>query len=126
MKAKDYYFLALLFGTIIPLAEFLPWYLDNGPDLARFSQELEATAVTRFFKWDVILSYMALVVFVVAESRRHSLRYAWVSLVFGAVVGVSCGLPLFLYLRELALEQGITRPARRFAWPRARRRLRVG
>jgi hypothetical protein len=54
---------------------------------------------------DVIVSAMALLAFTRIESARLGIRRRWLVVVAVLTVGVSLGLPLFLYLRELALEQ---------------------
>jgi hypothetical protein len=48
----------------------------------------------------VIVSSAVLWVFVLTEGRRTGTRHLWAPLLGNLVVGVSLGLPLFLYLRE--------------------------
>jgi hypothetical protein len=43
-------------------------------------------------------------VFVLSEGRRLGIRRLWAPLAASLVVGVSLGLPLFLYLRARQLE----------------------
>jgi hypothetical protein len=47
---------------------------------------------------------VALLVFTRIESKRLGIRRRWLVVVAVLTVGVSLGLPLFLYLRELELE----------------------
>jgi hypothetical protein len=53
---------------------------------------------------DVIVSAVALMVFVRGESQKPRIPGGWLPLAAVLMVGVSLGLPLFLYLRERALE----------------------
>lgn len=99
------YLLAFGAGTLLPLLQFGLWLLHQGPDVALFFGELDATAISRFFKWDALMGMAALLVLVVVETRRLQVRHAWLAVVAGCVVGVSSGLPLFLYLRELRLRE---------------------
>jgi len=46
-----------------------------------------------------------LIVFMRIESARLNIRRRWLPVLAVLTVGVSLGLPLFLYLRELTLEQ---------------------
>ena len=54
---------------------------------------------------DVVVSAFALAVLVRVESRRLHMRRRWLPIAAVLLVGVSLGLPLFLYMRESALEQ---------------------
>jgi hypothetical protein len=54
---------------------------------------------------DVFVSAAALLVFSFAEGSRLGVRGRWLPAVAALAVGVSLGLPLFLYMRERRLEQ---------------------
>jgi hypothetical protein len=54
---------------------------------------------------DVFVSAITLLLFVRIENSRLSVRGRWLPLLAVLTVGVSLGLPLFLYLREAKLEQ---------------------
>ena len=54
---------------------------------------------------DVIVSSVVLWVLVAVEGRRAGVRHLWAPIVANFAVGVSLGLPLFLYLREARMEQ---------------------
>ena len=76
-----------------------------------FISELFSTRIGAFFGLDVVVSALVLFVFVVAEGRRLGMRILWLPVATTLVVGVSLGLPLFLYLRQLKLEASdSTRP----------------
>ena len=53
---------------------------------------------------DVLISSVVLVGFIRTEGRRLEVRRLWLPILGLLTVGVSCALPLFLYLRENALE----------------------
>jgi hypothetical protein len=55
---------------------------------------------------DVLVSAVALLVFSRREASRLGMRGRWLPLIAVLTVGVSLGLPLFLYLRERTLELG--------------------
>jgi len=54
---------------------------------------------------DVLASAVVLLVFARHESSRLGTRGRWLPLIAVLTVGVSLGLPLFLYMRERKLEQ---------------------
>jgi hypothetical protein len=50
----------------------------------------------------VIITSVVLWVFVFVEGRQSGIKHLWVPVAANLAVGVSLGLPLFLYLRETA------------------------
>jgi hypothetical protein len=56
--------------------------------------------VTSGAAWDLIISSVALWVFVLTEGRRLGVRLLWLPLVANLAVGLSLALPLFLYMRH--------------------------
>jgi hypothetical protein len=91
-------------GTVVPFAAFLPFLRDHGLDVGAFIDQLFGTAVSSFFGWDVIVSSLVLWTFVHFEGRRLKMSWLWAPIAANLVIGVSLGLPLFLYLRELRRE----------------------
>jgi hypothetical protein len=77
-------------------------------DLSLFVTELFSTRIGAFFGLDVIVSALVLFVFVATEGRRLAIRASWIPVLATLAVGVSLGLPLFLYLRQLHLEAQAT------------------
>ena len=103
MRVKQLYLALCVAGTVLPCWQFLPFLRDHGLDLPLFFQQLFATPVSGFFGMDVIVSSVVLWVFVLREGRRAGVRHLWAPIAANLVVGVSLGLPLFLYLREQRL-----------------------
>jgi hypothetical protein len=98
-------YLALaLIGAALPLSAFLPWFADNGLDIPLFIAELFSTRIGAFFGWDVIVSALVLFAFIAVESRRLGIQHWWLPVIATLSIGVSCGLPLFLALRERAVQ----------------------
>src|SRR5215831_15367522 len=94
-------YLALaLAGLILPYSQFLPWLAAHGLDLPLLVHELFATRISAFFALDVLVAALALLVFIAHEGPRRGMRALWLPAAATCLVGVSCGLPLFLYLRE--------------------------
>lgn len=69
-------------------------------NLYLFFEQLSSTRIGAFFGWDVVVSSVALWVFVLVEGRREGVQSLWVPVAANLAVGVSLGLPLFLYMRE--------------------------
>jgi len=105
MKPKTLYLLFCIVGLAAPYAEFLPWLSEHGFDARLFVQHLFANRISAFFGLDVIVSALVLLRFAAVESARIRLRNRWLVVLATLLVGVSLGLPLFLYLRERRLEE---------------------
>jgi len=101
MKPKTFYLFLCILGVLLPYAEFVPWVFQHGLNLPLFVRELLSTRIGAFFGMDVIVSAVALIVFTRIEGNRLGMRNRWLVLLAVLTVGVSLGLPLFLYLREL-------------------------
>lgn len=107
MRPKHAYFGLCVVGTILPLVAFLPFLRRHGMDVGEFLSQLFATPVSGFFGWDVIVSSLVLWVFVFLEGRRLAMDRLWAPIAANLLVGVSLGLPLFLYMRERRHEAAI-------------------
>ena len=111
MKLRHFYLGLCILGMVLPYWQFAPWLAANGLNLPLFISELFSTRIGAFFGLDVVVSALVLFVFVVAEGRRLGMRILWLPVATTLVAGVSLGLPLFLYLRQLKLEASdSTRP----------------
>jgi Terpene cyclase DEP1 len=62
-----------------------------------------STRAGAFFGLDVLVSAVVLITFIRREDRRRKMPLAWLPIAATCLIGVSCGLPLFLYLRERQL-----------------------
>ena len=105
MKPRHFYLILCLVGLFVPNSLFFPWLLEHGLDPMRFVQDMFANGVSAFFGMDVVLSAIALGAFVIVESSRIRLNRSWLPIVATFLVGVSLGLPLFLYRRQLHLDR---------------------
>jgi hypothetical protein len=105
MKPKHLFLALAIAGTVLPLSQFLPFLRDHGLNPTVFIEQLFATRIGAFFGLDVLVSALVLWAFVYFEGRRVSVRYRWTPVLGSVLVGVSLGLPLFLYLREQQLER---------------------
>jgi len=109
MKPKSIYLALCIVGAIVPYAVFLPWVGAHGLDMGLIVRELFSNRVSASFAADVILSSVAFWTLVAIEGRRAAVRRLWIPVAANVVVGLSLGLPLFLYMRERRLESAATR-----------------
>ena len=107
MKPRHVFAVLAVLGAALPLWQFAPFLRDHGLDFPLLVQQLFSTPVSGFFGMDVIVSAVVLFVLVFVEGRRLGMRHLWVPVIATLLVGVSLGLPLFLYLRERKLDKGV-------------------
>lgn len=105
MNSKTRYLVLCIVGVALPYWQFVPWVAEHGLNLQLFVQQLFANRIGGFFGMDVLVSAFALMAFVGKESARLKIPRPWLPMIAVLTVGVSLALPLFLYMRERALEQ---------------------
>ncbi len=94
-------YLALCFvGALLPYSQFVPWVVQHGLNLPLFVRDLFVNRISAFFGMDVLVSAVVLIVFMPVDSARLSIRQRWLPVLAVLLVGVSLGLPMFLYMRE--------------------------
>lgn len=93
-----YIFLCIA-GAVLPLSQFVPWLSAHGLDVPLLLLQATSSHISAFAWADVLISGIAVAVFIFAEGRRLAMRHWWLPLCCLAV-GPSLALPLFLLLRE--------------------------
>jgi hypothetical protein len=109
MRVRNVYLILCVIGAILPYWKLVPWIIEHGLSLSLLFAELFSTRIGAFFGLDVIVSALALFVFIVVEGRRAEVPHRWLPIIATLLVGVSLGLPLFLYLRQRELDAAWSR-----------------
>src|SRR6476661_9115712 len=105
MQPRHFYLICCLLGLVLPYAQFVPWLLEHGLNVALLVRELFGNRISAFFAMDVIVSAIVLIWFIQSEGKRLQVRLLWLPTVGSLVVGVSLGFPLFLFQRQLTLDR---------------------
>ena len=100
MKIRHIYLGLCGLGIALPYSQFLPWLMTHRLDLLLMFHELFSTRIGGFFGLDVIVSAIVLLIFILSEGYRFGPSAVWLPIAATFLVGVSLGLPLFLYLRQ--------------------------
>jgi hypothetical protein len=95
-----FYLLFAVIGLAVPYSQFIPWLFEHGLNLRLLLTELFSTRMGAFFGLDVLISAVVLIGFIRREGAARKMQFLWLPIVATCLVGVSCGLPLFLFLRE--------------------------
>ena len=94
-------YLALaIWGSIHPMYYFVTWFNENTWDIMAMVDAWHVNAATSGLVWDLTIAAVALTVFIIAEV---AVRRNWIALIAIPAtfcIGVSCGLPLYLFLRS--------------------------
>lgn len=103
---KLLYLLATILGAALPVSQLIPFLNEHGLDLKLLFILLFSNHVSAFFGLDVVVSSFVVWIFVFSEGRRLGMKHLWLYVVGNVLVGVSLALPLFLLVREYALDSG--------------------
>lgn len=98
--ARLVYLVLTVIGATLPMYYFVTWLAANGWSLGAMVAAWSVNDATTGLVWDLTVAAVALTVFVIAEAwvRRDPLSLIAIPATF--LVGVSCGLPLYLFLRS--------------------------
>lgn len=105
MKLRQFYLLMAFIGVMIPLNSLWSFLASYGANPIAFADQMFASPVAAFFSWDVLLSSVVLIVFIVVEGRRRRMQYLWMYILFDLLMGISLALPAFLYGRQLKMDR---------------------
>ncbi|MGX0876938.1 hypothetical protein ACSSV4_001622 [Roseovarius sp. MBR-154] len=88
-----------VWGAVHPMYYFLAWFGENGFDLGGMVEAWHANAASSGLVWDLTIAAVALTVWVLVEAVRHRHWAGLIAIPATFCIGVSCGLPLYLFLR---------------------------
>lgn len=95
-------YLALaIVGAIVPMYYFITWFGENGVSWNGLVTAWTLNAASEGIMWDLTISAIVLAVWIIAEvAVRKDYWVAPVCILATFCIGVSCGLPLYLFLRS--------------------------
>ncbi|HKY27170.1 MAG TPA: DUF2834 domain-containing protein [Pyrinomonadaceae bacterium] len=99
------FLIVAILGTVLPLSFLIQFLATDGLDAQLFINQLFQNNISSFFGLDVIVSAVAVWLFVFVEGRRRRMPHLWVYVLCTLLVGVSLALPLFLFFRERKLSE---------------------
>ncbi len=103
MKPRSLYVALCVLGTVLPYTQFVPFLRQHGLDLGLFSETI-FLHLDRRILWHGRHCLLARPLGLRSRRRRRlTMKHLWAPIVASLTVGVSLGLPLFLYMREVRL-----------------------
>ena len=102
--------LCAVYGVIAIAALIATWsqnaaYFDNpGRFMIDFFNDSKVTPASRSLTVDIVLFFLAAAILMVAEARKHGVKFVWAYIVGGLAIAISVTFPLFLIARERRLD----------------------
>jgi len=105
MKQSTFYLTLCIPGVLIPFAFIIGFFGIPEPTFSLFFTSIFVNHVSSAVAGDLFISGVVFFVFLFCEGRRLNMKNLWFFIPATLFVGLSFGLPLFLYFREKRLEQ---------------------
>lgn len=94
-------YLALaIWGAVHPMYYFISWFRANGFDIMAMVDAWHVNPATSGLVWDLTIAAVTLSVWIIAEVAVRRNWLALIAIPATFCIGVSCGLPLYLFLRS--------------------------
>ena len=94
-------YLALaVWGTVHPMYYFITWFNAEGWSLSAMVDAWHANAAASGLVWDLTIAALALTLWIAAEVAVRRNWEALLAIPATFLIGLSCGLPLYLFLRS--------------------------
>ena len=98
--ARIYLALAVV-GTVLPWFYFASWFNEFGWDLGAMVADWNRTDAGTGLVYDLTVAWAALLVAIGADAVRTRDWKSLLAIPAATLIGVSAGLPLYLYFREV-------------------------
>lgn len=104
MKETSIYLALCILGVIIPWASLLLFLGEEHPSISLFFSYIFNNNVSTSVASDLLISALIFFVCVFIEGNRLKMKRLWIYIPATLMVGLSFGLPLFLYFRAKHIE----------------------
>ncbi|EGQ9537204.1 DUF2834 domain-containing protein [Vibrio parahaemolyticus] len=95
-----FYLVLTLLGILLPYGALVPWVVINGLDISLLLSEAVANPISIMAWLDVLVGAIALIGFILVDGQRYKVKYRYFAVLGTLSVGVSFGLPMYLYFKE--------------------------
>ena len=99
MRLRFLWLALAIWGAVHPMDYFFSWFRANGFDIAAMVDAWHVNAATSGLVWDLTIAAIALTIWILAEVAVRRNWLALIAIPATFCIGVSCGLPLYLFLR---------------------------
>ena len=105
MKQSSFYLVLCVLGVLIPWVFLIGFLGIPEPTISLFFTSIFANHVSSAVAGDLLVSGVVFFIFLFYEGRRLNMKNLWLFVPATLFVGLSFGLPLFLYFRAKRFEQ---------------------
>jgi hypothetical protein len=109
---RNVYLLLAVWGTIHPMYYFITWFQTNSWDILAMVDAWHVNTATSGLVWDLTIAAVSLTIWILVEAIKNRNWLSLLAIPATYCIGVSCGLPLYLYLRSRVMylpEVGVVR-----------------
>ncbi len=89
-----------IWGAIHPMYYFVSWFQENGWNLGAMIDAWHVNDATTGLTWDLTIAAVSLTIWILSEVAVRRNWSALIAIPATYCIGVSCGLPLYLFLRS--------------------------
>ncbi|NOR64081.1 MAG: DUF2834 domain-containing protein [Rhodobacteraceae bacterium] len=100
-KLRMFYLVMSIIGAIVPMVFVLGW-VQGGGALTGLVAAWSANGASTGLMWDLIISASVFTIFALTECIARRDYFPLVAVPLAVMIGLSCGLPLYLFLRTRA------------------------
>lgn len=104
---KNVYLVLAIAGAVVPYLFFIPFFAASGLDPGDFLSGAFVNGAAGGLAADLILTSVVFWVYLFSQRAER----IWLHVLINLTIGLSCALPLYLYLTTRDAEAGTTAPA---------------
>ena len=104
---KWVYLLLAILGAILPTLSNIEFARNYGPsfDIQLFIDLATNNPASQSLSRDLLIGSTAIFVWIISESKRLEMKNLWIVILTTFTIAFAFSAPLFLYLRELRIEE---------------------
>lgn len=96
---RHVFLILAIVGTVLPMYYFISWFEEFGYDLGTMVDAWNVNDASTGLVYDLTVSFAALVIWILYETFQNSRWLNLIAIPASLCIGVSCGLPLYIWLR---------------------------
>ncbi|MCA0997575.1 DUF2834 domain-containing protein [Alloyangia pacifica] len=100
MRLRHLWLALALWGAVHPMVHMLGWLAGNGWSLPGMIAAWQANGAVTGLSWDLVITAVTLTLWILAEVAVRRNWTALLAIPATFLIGVSCGLPLYLWFRS--------------------------
>lgn len=97
---RTVFLLLAVWGAIHPMYYFIQWFQAEGWNIMAMVDAWHVNAATSGLVWDLTIAAITLTIWILVEANRTKNWRSLIAIPAIFFIGVSCGLPLYLFLRD--------------------------